>query len=85
MPSADRQAASKMLHPVRQKVRVYNPNLLSEVLLEVEKARAQQVNALPPAAVVCSCLKLVTLGCAAWTCPCHDIIEAFHPLCTPSA
>ena len=30
------------LQPVKQKVRVYNPNLLSELLLEVEKFKIQQ-------------------------------------------
>ncbi len=42
MHTASGQDENKVLQPVRQKVRVYNPSLLSELLLEAEKAQAQQ-------------------------------------------
>ncbi len=40
----DSKDASKVLHPVQQKIRVYNPSLLSELLIEAERAHAQQVH-----------------------------------------
>lgn len=40
----DSKDASKVLHPVQQKIRVYNPSLLSELLMEAERAHAQQVH-----------------------------------------
>ena len=43
MHTARRQDVPKTLHPVRQKVRVYNPSLLSELLVEAEKAQQAQV------------------------------------------
>lgn len=36
-------SGQEAFQPVKQKVRVYNPNLLSELLLEAEKAKQQQV------------------------------------------
>ncbi|DBA81753.1 hypothetical protein WJX77_006676 [Trebouxia sp. C0004] len=41
----DSKDASKVLHPVQQKIRVYNPSLLSELLIEAERAHAQQKDA----------------------------------------
>lgn len=38
----NQQEGSRALQPVKQKVRVYNPSLLSELLREAERAKQQQ-------------------------------------------
>lgn len=42
MRTIGRQEGSTPVQPVKQKVRVYNPSLLSELLHEAEKAKQQQ-------------------------------------------
>ena len=42
MHTSGRQGLSTLRQPVKQKVKVYNPSLLSELLLEAEKAKQQQ-------------------------------------------
>ena len=42
MRTVGRQEGSTAVQPVKQKVRVYNPSLLSELLHEAEKAKQLQ-------------------------------------------
>lgn len=53
MHALDSKDASKVLHPVQQKIRVYNPSLLSELLIEAERAHAQQVHIVLLSETVC--------------------------------
>ena len=48
MLTAGRQDGSVALQPVKQKMRVYNPNLLNELLVEAEKAKQHQIQVCSP-------------------------------------
>lgn len=67
MLTAGRQEGSVALQPVKQKVRVYNPTLLNELLMEAEKAKQHQVQ-------VCSAVRRVCFAKAAVHCAASNIV-----------